>query len=89
MYKYDSWKPNIPDTYIYSDIYLRKSYRSKKVNVANQQVSISRYNCSSEDIQSTIKDDIVRRDTCKPFVIMYKSSLSATFTTALGSQLPD
>ena len=36
----------------------------------------------------TIIDDIVRRDTCKPFVKMYSSSLSTTFTAALTSQLP-
>ena len=36
---------------------------------------------------TTIIDDIVRRDTCKSFVIMYKSSVSTTFIPGLGSQL--
>ena len=56
-----------------------------------QYIDKVRFSCGSQDIQqyvseytiSPLIDDIVRRDTSKPSVIMYKSSLSPTFTTAL------
>ena len=44
-------------------------------------VRLSRYKSSS------IMDDMVHRDTCKPFVKVYNSLLIATFTTRNGTRL--